>query len=536
MAKTGNNSDVSLRVGVVGCGSWGRNLVRNFSDLGALQVVCDVDTSVAKSLAREFLVEQMTFVELLASNCQGIVIAVPAEQHFNLAQEALLAGKHVFVEKPLALRVDEAIKLCDIAEEKELTLMVGHLLQYHPVFRRLKELVSDGELGRLQYIYSNRLNLGKFRREENILWSFAPHDISMILSLVGDAPIEVSAKGDCYLHKNLANVTVTNLSFASGVNAHVFVSWLHPYKEQKLIVIGDAGMAVFDDGQDWDKKLSLYPHRIEWQNGTPAPIKEEGSNIPVEACEPLKTECSHFLDCIETGEKPITNGWEAIGVLNVLDAAERSMKSKRIVKISDSLKAAEISSRPFIHDSACIDKDCEIGAGTKIWHYSHVLGGTRIGANCILGQNVMAGPDVIIGDGCKIQNNVSLFKGVTLEENVFRGPSAVFTNVLTPRAAVERKDEYTQTLVKKGASIGANATIICGNNIGKYAFIGAGAVVTHDIPDHALVVGNPARIVGFACKCGEVVKDTNKPIAQCPRCGQSFEFGKDGNLLRFLGS
>ena len=185
--------------------------------------------------------------------------------HASLAQRALTAGKHVFVEKPLALQVDEAEALCALAEERDRRLMVGHLLQYHPGFIKLRQLVRDGELGRLQYLYSNRLNLGKVRREEDILWSFAPHDLSMILSLVGQEPAEVAAQGGYYLHKAIADVTTTHLTFPGGEQAHVFVSWLHPFKEQKLVVIGDRAMAVFDDGQSWGEKLLIFPHRIEWR-------------------------------------------------------------------------------------------------------------------------------------------------------------------------------------------------------------------------------------------------------------------------------
>jgi predicted dehydrogenase len=179
----------------------------------------------------------------------GVAIATPAALHAGLARRAIEAGKHVFVEKPLALILAEAEELCALAERRDRRLMVGHLMQYHPGFTKLRQLVREGTLGRLQYIYSNRLNLGKVRREEDILWSFAPHDLSMILSLVGEEPAQVTAQGGSYLHKTIADVTTTHLTFSAGEQAHVFVSWLHPFKEQKLVIIGDRAMAVFDDGQ-----------------------------------------------------------------------------------------------------------------------------------------------------------------------------------------------------------------------------------------------------------------------------------------------
>src|SRR4029077_13481329 len=231
-----------------------------------------------------------------------------------------------FVEKPLALAVNEAEAIIRLAERQDRRLMVGHLLQYHPAFIALRDLVREGALGRLQYIYSNRLNLGKVRREEDILWSFAPHDISMILSLIGQEPVRVTAEGGYYLHDAIADVTTTHLAFAGGERAHVHVSWLHPYKEQKLVVIGDLGMGVFDDGEPWEKKLLLYPHRIEWRETMPVPHRADAEPVALEAGEPLRLECQHFLDCIATGGRPRTDGGEGVRVLRVLTAASGALQ------------------------------------------------------------------------------------------------------------------------------------------------------------------------------------------------------------------
>ena len=375
--------------------------------------------------------------------------------------------------------------------------MVGHLLQYHPAVLRLKNLVEKGELGRIRYIYSNRLNLGKIRREENILWSFAPHDISVILSLVGEMPDTIEAQGGNYLHDRIADVTVTLLSFPSGVKAHIFVSWLHPFKEQKLIVVGDRQMVVFNDVEK-ENKLLLYPHVITWKNHLPIPSKAEAKPILVDSIEPLKAECLHFLDCIQTRQTPRTDGEEGLRVLTVLQRCQEVLTGKASVQ--------QVSGRPqppyFVHESAFIDDNVQIGEGTNIWHVSHVLKNSRIGTNCRIGQNVVIGPNVNIGDTVKIQNNVSVYEGVTLEDEVFCGPSMVFTNVLNPRSEIRRMNELRSTLVRRGATLGANCTIVCGLTIGEYAFVGAGAVVTKDVPDFALVVGNPARIVGWMCVCG----------------------------------
>jgi len=334
--------------------------------------------------------------------------------------------------------------------------------------------------------------------------------------------MEVRAVGHCYLHRHLADVTTTHLIFPGGVNAHIFVSWLHPFKEQKLVVVGADGMAVFDDAQPWGRKLSVYSHRIRWENGCPVPVKAEPTHVPVEPREPLAEECAHFLSCIASRKRPRTDAAEAIRVLRVLARAEENIGRPSSPKDS-TLRAGSW----FAHETAVVDPGVSIGDGTKIWHFSHVLRGSRIGRDCVIGQNVMIGPDVIIGDGCKIQNNVSIYRGVTLEDAVFCGPSCVFTNVVNPRAEIDRKSEFRPTVVRRGATIGANATIVCGVELGEYCFVGAGAVVTKDVPPHALVVGNPARQIGWVSRAGERLG----PDLTCPRTGERYA-ERDGRLVR----
>jgi len=515
-----------VRVGVAGCGAWGRNLIRTFHALGSLAAVHDPNPDSAAPAAEQYGVAAHSFDELLAdSEIDAIVIAAPAVEHARLARLVLEAGKHVFVEKPLALDVAEAAAVCELADSMERVLMVGHLLQYHPAFQALEAMVAEGVLGRLQYVYSNRLNFGRIRREENILWSFAPHDISMMLRLARCEPDTVTAVGSPFLHRDIADVTTTHLSFPNGIKGHVFVSWLHPFKEQKLVVIGDHGMAVFDDGEDWDTKLVHYPHEVAWRDGIPSPAKANAIPIPLVPAEPLIRECEHFLSSVATGGTPRTDGREAIRVLRVLDAAERSMRSSGATPYT-SQAFAPAEEEAFIHESAYVDQPSQIGTGTKIWHFSHVLAGSRIGRNCVLGQNVMVGPDVTVGDGCKIQNNVSIFKGVTLEAGVFCGPSAVFTNVHIPRAEVDRHDEFRPTIVERGASIGANATIVCGHTIGAYSVIGAGAVVTRDVLPHSLMAGVPARRIGWVSHEGERLGDD----LVCLRSARRYEETPQGTL------
>ncbi|MCK4986463.1 MAG: Gfo/Idh/MocA family oxidoreductase, partial [Desulfobacterales bacterium] len=312
-------------VAVIGAGYWGKNLVRNFHNLGSLKLVCDKNESLLADFKSHYtdIETCLALTDVLTrEDIEGVVISTPAETHFNLARESLLAGKNVLVEKPLVLHDKEAEELISLAAEKDRILMVGHLLQYHPVFVRLKEMASAGELGRINYIYSHRLNLGKIRREENILWSFAPHDISMILALAGEEPESVLTTGGNYLHQKIADVTTTHLDFPSGLQAHIFVSWLHPFKDQKLVVVGDRKMAVFDDTQPWKDKLFLYPHQINWKNHMPVPIKAEPERVDISETEPLRDECQHFLDCMSNGSKPITDGQEGLNVLKVLNASQ----------------------------------------------------------------------------------------------------------------------------------------------------------------------------------------------------------------------
>lgn len=511
------------RLAVVGAGYWGKNLVRNFHELGALEAICDVDEARLQRLASTYGTATTSRFEdvLEMPNVQAVAIAAPAAQHFELAKEAMLAGKDVFVEKPLSLQVEEGMELVGVAEKHRRILMVGHLLQYHPAVLELRRRVQNGEFGRLQYIYSSRLNWGKLRNEESILWSFAPHDISAILYLLDEEPNSVVAQADSYLNHHISDTTLTSLVFPSGVKAHIFVSWLHPFKEQKLVVVGDRKMAVFDD-TSMDRKLVVYPHRIDWINRVPVAQKAEGKVVPIEETEPLRLECQHFLDAVRERKQPRTDGRNGLQVLQILQACDESIRTK-----GHPLEIHALSDGYYAHPTAVIDQPCEIGHGTKVWHFAHVMANSRLGKDCILGQNVHIASDVRIGNNVKIQNNVSVYTGVELEDDVFCGPSVVFTNVINPRSHVNRKHEYLPTLVKRGASLGANSTIVCGVNIGQYAFVAAGAVVTRDVPNYALMMGVPARQVGWMCQCGVRLEVAGKK-GVCTSCGETYWLTNEG--------
>ena len=320
---------MSTKVAVVGVGYWGKNLARNFAQLGALHAVCDGHAPTLEKIAalhKPALVTASYDAVLSDPAIAGVVLATPAVHHFAHARAALLAGKDVFVEKPLALREEDGLALLELARERGRILMVGHVLEYHPAVKLLLDLVQRGELGALRYVYSNRLNLGKVRTEENILWSFAPHDISIILSLVGADPDVVTASGGEFLTQGVADVTVSNLAFPNGVRAHIFVSWLHPHKEQRLVVVGDKKMAVFDDTAR-EGKLKLYDKGIEQRSGALVVRQTAETTLFFDETEPLRLECEAFLAAIADRKPPRTDGVNGLRVLRVLAACQRSLEN-----------------------------------------------------------------------------------------------------------------------------------------------------------------------------------------------------------------
>ena len=511
-------------VAVVGSGYWGKNLVRNFAALGALRVVCDSDQGRLAAVREQYpgveTVESYRAV-LEDPEIAAVAIATPAVTHYELAEQGLKAGRDVFVEKPLAINVADGESLVELAERSRRILMVGHILRYHPAVVKLRQLIGQGALGRLLYCYSNRLNMGLIRTEENILWSFAPHDISVMLALLGEMPSRVTCQGAEYLKQGVSDVTLSQFAFPSGVQAHSFVSWLHPFKEQRLVVVGSEKMAVFDDTAD--HKLVLFPHRVEWKNRVPTAVKAEGAPVSLEAGEPLRAECAHFLACVAERKTPVTDGREGLQVLRLLDACQRSAEEGG-AGISPNLKAQPEERDYFAHESTYVDEGAIVGAGTKIWHFSHVMKGAKIGERCVLGQNVNVDGGVVIGNNVKIQNNVSLYTGVVIEDDVFLGPSCVLTNVTNPRSQVSRHSLYEKTTLRKGCTIGANATVVCGVTIGRYAFVGAGAVVTKDVPDYALVLGTPARQHGWMSRMGHRLKSADPDgIMKCPESGHRYK-------------
>jgi UDP-2-acetamido-3-amino-2,3-dideoxy-glucuronate N-acetyltransferase len=487
-----------MKLAIIGGGYWGKNLIREFNKTGCLDTICEVNDILIEQYKKDYPHLNITknWGEILENNSiSALCIALPAEMHYKFAKDALLANKDVYIEKPITLNVSEAEELVCMAKEHNKILMVGHLLHYHPAIEKIKEIIKSGTIGSIKQIIANRFNLGIFRTQENVLWSFAPHDISVILSLCNNKlPDWVHCSGNYSLTKNVHDITNSSMKYENdNIYINMNVNWLNPYKEQKMSIICEKGMILSDDTESTNK-LKIYNNYINWSNSIiPSPVanKVEPVNILLDLSKsPLEKECFHFVDCCINRSKPITDGEEGIRVLKVLNYLSDSLNKKQYINIPKSI------SNYYAHETAIIDNGAEIGEGAKIWHYSHICKGAKIGKNCNIGQNVFIAGDAVIGDNCKVQNNVSIYAGVEAGNYVFFGPSCVLTNDINPRGMHSKNGEYIHTKLEDGVTLGANCTIVCGNTIGKHALIGAGAVVTKDVQKYSIMVGNPAKRIG----------------------------------------
>jgi UDP-2-acetamido-3-amino-2,3-dideoxy-glucuronate N-acetyltransferase len=486
-----------LKLGLIGGGYWGKNLIREFNKIGFLDTICEINPVLISQYNIEYPHLYITdnYQDML-SRVDAVCVSLPAEMHYKFAKDALLMNKDVYVEKPITLDAKEAEELVMLAKEKGRILMVGHLLHYHPAIEKIKELLPT--LGKIKQITANRLNLGIFRTHENVLWSFAPHDISVILSLCNSnsndsMPEWVQCTGNSSLTNDIHDIT-NSVIMINGSYININVNWLNPYKEQKMSIICEKGMLLFDD-MEKENKLKLYSDYIGWNNNmnpVPSANKVEPKIIELDlTMSPLEKECRYFMDCCLNRTEPITDGNEGLRVLMVLNYLSESLKKNQIIQIPKNEK------QYFAHETAIIDDGAIIGEGTKVWHYSHICKGAVIGKNCNIGQNVFIAGGAVIGDNCKVQNNVSIYAGIEAGDFVFFGPSCVLTNDINPRGMYSKGGEYIKTKLEDGVTLGANCTIVCGNKIGKHSLIGAGAVVTKSVEDYSIMVGNPAKRIGM---------------------------------------
>lgn len=480
-------------IGLIGGGYWGKNLIREFNNCGALHTVCDLDQDILSlnlKLYPEINITNNWKEVLDNAEITAVCVSLPAELHYKFCKDALLKDKDVYVEKPLALSLEHCEELIQLAKDRNKILMVGHLLQYHPCIKKIYEMIEQNYIGDIRYIVSNRFNLGKIRREENVLWSFAPHDISVILKLMNNQlPKSVRCTGQSFISKNIHDITSTILEY-DNCYVQINVNWLNPFKEQLLTIVGTNGMITFDD--TIEDKIRYYSNYMQWDAGQPLVNKQEGTVINYNNTNsPLYIECCEFIECCRTRKVPLTDGSEGMRVLNVLESAQKSLLNDGSRVKLDMNKS---SMNYTVHPSSYVDNKAIIGRGTKVWHFCNIME-SEIGENCSFGQNVFVGKDVKLGNNCRVQNNVSIYAGITAEDNVFFGPSSVFTNDKNPRAKYSKNGQYMKTYIEEGVSIGANATIMCGIRIGKHSLIGAGAVVTKDVEPYSVMVGNPAKRV-----------------------------------------
>lgn len=568
---------------LVGAGRWGRNLARTAHTLSALCAIVDTNPTALERLLEHIpslssLARYHTLSAALSNHgSSAVMIATPPSSHFALASQALHAGRDVFLEKPICDNVDQAAQLVDLADRHDCILMVDHLLQYSLPHRQLLQTVRRGELGKLTRVHMTRRNFGTVRKEENVLWSLCPHDISVLLALMSpnDTVKDVRGKGQCVVSKDIEDYVTLDVEFINGVHACVEASWLHPWKERRTVVYGTKGCAILNEAMPDERlpKLQLVHWEITREDGKQLGMpsdgliddkkvsnenitkngvklmKKEGTLLrPDEesrkfACDtqPLQQAVSHFLHCVQTRERPRTDGKEGLRVLEILTMGSRSLsgggyedKDKDTDRGSNGCQVqsqeVERGSKPMdvevmIHPTAVVDAGAKIGNGSKIWHFAHVMSGAKLGTSCTVGQNVYIGSSVEIGCNARIQNNVSIYDGVSLSDDVFLGPSCVFTNVKTPRGHIRReKKDYDSTIVEKGVSVGANATVVCGVRLGRFCFIGAGAVVTKDVKAFELVYGNPARRHGWVSTTGaRLVQDgMDAERLICPESGERF--------------
>ena len=462
---------------------------------------------------------------------QGVVIATPVPTHYALAKQALEAGKHVLVEKPPAMRATEIDELVAIANERDLVLMPGHLLLYHPAVRKVKELIDAGELGEVLCVYGNRQNLGIVRTNENALWSLGVHDLSVILYLLDEEPAEAIAHGRGFLTEGVEDVVFCYLEFPSGKIAHMHLSWLDPHKMRRLTVVGREKMVVFDD-MELERKVTVY-EKAPWKRAESYGEWQTRSGdiyIPkIATDEPLKLECQEFLQLIAGNGDRRKVAEDGARVVRALDRLTASLNMAEIhptatvypgTVLGEGVRVLEnavVGKQPSLGPKSTAKREplppAEIGDGTIVSTGAIVFAGAKIGAACILGdqscvrERVTIADDVVVGRGSLVENDTTIGSGTriqaeayvtaysTLEEDVFIAPCVVTTNDNFMGRTERRKELMKGPTIRRGARIGGGAILLPAVEIGEEAFVGAGAVVTKDVPPRKVVVGSPARVL-----------------------------------------
>lgn len=557
----------AMKLIVVGVGKWGLNIAREAHALGVLGAIVDTNQSALSRAAKALNADVTTYADIALAlreyvQASAVVVATPPHAHYAVARLALDAGFDVWVEKPLCEKVEEAKLLIEHAKTHKAILFTDHLMQYNRAHRALLRAVRSGWAGKVNRVRTTRVNFGTVRTVEDVLYSFCPHDISLVLAVLADnMPVSVSATGQSVVTAGIVDYVDVQLVFADGATATLEASWLHYEKERRLVVYGVDGCVIVNESPVHDApELQGFKWSVRRRDdGSGVDIEKKVADLSQflldeEKTAPLQAALECFLDCCQNRKLPPTDGEEGLRVLRVLVAAQRSLESRAPVRIDDVAPAQPLVARGcaenvtqscvlrlpvrppsdakpqkdyFVHPTAIVDKGANIGAKTKIWHFSHVMSNATLGERCNIGQNVYVAGKAILGCNVKVQNGVSIYDGVTVEDDAFLGPHCTFTNVKIPRSHVNRRDEWISTTVGRGATVGANSTIVCGNKLGDYCFVGAGAVVTKSVPAHAMVYGNPARVHGWVSRSGirlemmTTLNDGNKMLI-CPESKERY--------------
>ena len=320
---------MNKKICVVGGGRWGKNHIRTLSSLNALSGLVEKDETVLEKYKKEYpnIVFFTSVEDTFKYNFDGYIVATPSETHYKIASKIIENKHHVLIEKPITTKLSDAIKLSELAKKNKVNLMVGHVLLFHPAFKKIKELISEDTLGQIQYMYSNRLNLGTIRKNENVFWSFAPHDIALFQYFTNMKPSRIISTGSDILQKNIHDTTITSIKYPNNISGHIFVSWLHPFKEHRFVIVGSKGMVRFEDSLD-NKPLIFYDKTVKWNNGMPEPINGSSKLIKYDFTMPLELELKYFIKHLDGTPIDIANSKNAIDVMKILEESTNQLMRK----------------------------------------------------------------------------------------------------------------------------------------------------------------------------------------------------------------
>lgn len=527
----------SVRLAVVGLGARGQATAEAARSAGALAAICDVDPVVLVDTARalgEVRVDADYLRLLQAGDINAVALCSPPETWDGMVEAALRAGKDVYLDAPLVLPLAHGRRLLERVAEGRRVLMSGPVLRFAPVVEHLLATVRSGRLGPLRYLHGRHFKTGSTAAEPPSDAGLSVTLSHLVVELVDASPGRVLTRATAWRSARHPDVTETLLDVPGGPRVLLHAASADAFGPAfELEVVGELGAARLWRAPDDRLHLTLTMFAPD---GEPTDVPP-----PSMGTEARAASLRHFFEAVATRRPSLQGPDGLLALWRLVSAAQRSLDAGAEVLFGDAPPAAPQSapSAPtlapgvYLHPTVQMDGPCEIGEGTKIWHFSKLLGPLTIGRQCSFGQNVVIERHVTIGDNVKVQNNVSIYSGVILEDDVFCGPSMVFTNIGTPRSHYPRKGQYTTTRVRRGASIGANATVVCGHTLGQYCFVGAGAVVTRDVPDFALVYGNPARVMGFTCYCGARLPLGTTPgerqSATCADCDRRYL--RDGHAV-----